>query len=406
MKQRPFYLNIWRELSSEKPMIFVAGPRQSGKTTLANMISDSHVNHLYFNWDIPQDRARLIENPFFFEELERKNGSRPLIVIDEIHKYKDWKNYLKGVYDRFNMEFLFLVSGSGRLDIYQKGGDSLAGRYYQFHLWPFTLKELSETIRGIQDFRSNLLDVIIDERPDMKEIWSSLEKLSGFPEPYLTGHETSYRRWSNTYSNQLIREDIRDLTNIKAIGDLETLYYLLPSKVGSPLSVPSLSSDLKLAYNTIRSWLETFQRFFLIISLTPWTRKITRAIQKERKIYVWDTPRIKNPAARFENMVALELYRAVTIWNDLGWGRFALHFIKNKEQQEVDFLIADENCPLLLIETKLAESKPSEALLKFQATLKIPAVQLTQKAGGYRLLSHGDQKILIAPAWHWLATLP
>ena len=406
MKHRPLYMNIWRELSAEKPMIFVAGPRQSGKTTLAKMISDSHVNRLYFNWDNPQDRARLIENPFFFEEMERKNGSRPLIVFDEIHKYKDWKNYLKGVYDRFNKEFLFLVSGSGRLDIYQKGGDSLAGRYYQFHLWPFTVKELSETIRSIQDLRSNPLHVATGESHDMEETWFSLEKLSGFPEPYLTGRETSYLRWSNTYSNQLIREDIRDLTNIKAIGELETLYYLLPSKIGSPLSVPSLSSDLKLAYNTIRSWLDTLQRFFLIISLTPWTRKISRAIQKERKIYIWDTPRIKNSAARFENMVALELYRAVTMWNDLGWGRFVLHFIKNKEQQEVDFLIADENRPLLLIETKLAETKPSEALLKFQAALEIPAVQLTNKAGGYRLLSHGNQKILIAPAWHWLATLP
>ena len=406
MKQRLLYMNIWRELSAEKSMIFVAGPRQSGKTTLANMISDSHVNRLYFNWDIPQDRTRLIENPFFFEDIERKNGSRPLIVLDEIHKYKDWKNYLKGVYDRFSKDFLFLVSGSGRLDVYQKGGDSLAGRYYQFHLWPFTLKELSETVRDIQDFRDDPLDIVTRESPNLEGIWSSLEKLSGFPEPYLTGRETSYIRWSNTYSNQLIREDIRDLTQIKAIGDLETLYYLLPSKVGSPLSVPSLSSDLKLAYNTIRGWLEAFHRFFLIINLGSWTRKITRAIQKERKIYIWDTPRIKDPAARFENMVALELYRAVTIWNDMGWGRFTLHFIKNKEQQEVDFLIADENRPLVLIETKLAETKPSKALLKFQASLKIPAVQLTNKGGGYRLLSNGDQKILIAPAWHWLANLP
>ena len=406
MKSRPLYMNMWKELSAEKPMIFVVGPRQSGKTTLARMISDAHVNHLYFNWDIPQDRTQLIENPFFFEEIERKNGSRPIIVFDEIHKYKEWKNYLKGVYDRFNKEFLFLVSGSGRLDIYQKGGDSLAGRYYQFHLWPFTLTELYETNRGIDDFRRNPLEVVTGESTDLAEIWSSIERLSGFPEPYLTGRDTSYRRWSNTYSHQLLREDIRDLTNIKAIGDLETLYYLLPSKVGSPLSVPSLSSDLKLAYNTIRSWLETFERFFLIMSLTPWTMEIARAIQKERKIYIWDIPRIKDPAARFENMVALELYRAVTIWNDLGWGRFALHFIKNKEQQEVDFLIADENSPLLLIETKLSETKPSEALLKFQTALKVPAIQLTNSAGGYRMISHSGQKILIAPAWHWLATLP
>jgi predicted AAA+ superfamily ATPase len=387
-------------------MIFVTGPRQSGKTTLAHMISETYVNRLYVNWDIPQDRTRLIETPFFFEAIERKNRSKPLIIFDEIHKYKDWKNYLKGVYDRFNQEFLFLVSGSGRLDIYQRGGDSLAGRYYLFHLWPFTLAELWGTRRSIDDFRNNPLDVFTDKNSEMEEIWSSLERFSGFPEPYLIGREVSYRRWSNTYSHQLIREDIRDLTNIKGIADLETLYYLLPSKVGGPLSVPSLSSDLKIAYNTIRSWLETFERFFLILTLTPWTRKIVRAIQKERKIYLWDLPRIKDPGARFENMVALELYRAVTVWNDMGWGSFALHFIKNKEQQEVDFLIADEHNPLLLIETRLSDTQPSAALLKFQAALKVPAVQLTNKAGGYRLLSHDGHKLLIAPAWNWLAALP
>ena len=122
-------------------------------------------------------------------------------------------------------------------------------------------------------------------------------------------------------------------------------------------------------YNTIRSWLSTFERFFLIFSLTPWTQKISRSIQKERKIYLWDTPRIKDPAARFENMVALELFRAVTLWNDMGWGRFSLHFIKNKERQQVDFLLADENQPFLLIETKLSEPQPSPALLKFQTFL-------------------------------------
>jgi hypothetical protein len=237
-------------------------------------------------------------------------------------------------------------------------------------------------------------------------IWERLEKFSGFPEPYLTAREAHYRRWPNIYSKQLIREDIRDLANIKAISDLETLYHMLPSKVGSPLSIPSLEGDLKVAHNTIRTWLSTFEHFFLVFSVTPWTRKIARAIQKERKIYLWDTPRIKEPAARLENMVALELYRAVTLWSDLGWGDYSSHFIKNKERQEVDFLIADENRPVILIETKLSDTQPSKALLKFQSALKIPAVQLTSRPGGFRVISNNNQKLLIAPAWQWLATLP
>ncbi len=387
-------------------MIFLAGPRQSGKTTLAKMIAQEFVNHMYINWDIPEDRISLVENPFFFQEIERRNSSVPFIIFDEIHKYRNWKNYLKGVYDRFYQEFKILATGSGRLDIYQKGGDSLAGRYYLFHLWPFTLSELGGKSGKLGEFKKQPLRIITEREGEKRELWNALERFSGFPEPFLTGRETSYQRWSTTYSQQLIRQDIRDLTNIQAINDLETLYYLLPSKVGSPISIPALSSTLKLSYNTIRNWLSIFERLFLTFSLSPWTRQIARAIQKERKIYLWDIPRIKDPAARFENMVALELYRAVTIWNDLGWGKFSLHFIKNKEQQEVDFLLAQENQPLLLIETKLSQTRPSPALLRFQEALKIPAIQLINQAGGYRIISNDSQRILIAPAWLWLSDLP
>lgn len=387
-------------------MTFLTGPRQAGKTTLAEMISRSFANSLYFNWDIPQHRIRLIQNPAFFEAVERKDTSTPLIVFDEIHKYKDWKNYLKGVYDQFHTGYQFLVSGSGRLDIYQKGGDSLAGRYFLFHLWPFTIAELGKCNIEIDAFLNDPLQISMERNDELREIWLRLSELSGFPEPYLANRVMTYRRWSNTYSQQLIREDIRDLTGIKSVGDVEMLYLLLPSKVGSPLSVPSLARDLRVSYNSVQSWLSVFERFFLIFTISPWTRKISRAIQKERKVYLWDAPRIKEPAARFENMVAMELWRAVTAWNDMGYGSFSLHFIKNKERQEVDFVIANAREAFLLVEAKLTDTEPSSDLKKFQRALNIPAVQLTNKGDGYRILSNLDQSVLVAPAHQWLSGLP
>ena len=406
MENRTPYVKMWRELATDKSMIFLAGPRQSGKTTLTQIIARSFQNNLYFNWDIPAHRTQLIENPLFFEAVERKDSSNPLIVFDEIHKYKDWKNYLKGVYDQFHENYQFLVSGSGRLDIYQKGGDSLAGRYFLFHLWPFTIAERGENNLAFDEFLNNPLHISMERKNELKEIWLQLSTLSGFPEPFLSGRMATYRRWSNIYSHQLIREDIRDLTGVKSVGDLETLYLLLPSKVGSPLSIPSLARDLRVSYNSVRSWLSIFERFFLLFSISPWTRKISRAIQKEQKVYLMDVPLIKDPAARFENMVALELWRAITSWNDMGHGRFSLHFIKNKERQEVDFLIADEGKPILLIEAKLADTQPSVALKKFQNALGIPAVQLTNEGNGYRMLSNVDHSILVAPAYQWLSHLP
>ncbi len=406
MEERNLYIKIWHELSTEKSMVFLVGPRQAGKTTLAQIISRSFKNSLYFNWDIAEHRTRFFENPDFFEAVERKDPSKPLIVFDEIHKYGDWKNYLKGVYDRHRDGFLFLVSGSGRLDLYQRGGDSLAGRYFLFHLWPFSISELAGGNREIGDFLDDPLYMTMEAAEDRKQIWSALSERSGFPEPYLAGKATTYRRWSGTYSHQLIREDIRDLTGVKSILDMETLYLLLPSRVGNPISIPSLARDLRVSYNSVKNWLAAFERFFLSFRISPWTKKISRAVQKESKVYLWDSPRIEDPAARFENMVALELWRATSAWNDMGHGRFSLHYIKNKEQQEVDFLVAEGGKPFLLIEAKLSDSQPSPVLKKFQRVLRIPAVQLVHDREAYRLLSNGDQSILVAPGYQWLSLLP
>lgn len=406
MEERKLYLKVWDELAREKSMVFMVGPRQAGKTTLAQIISGSFTNSLYFNWDIPGHRTKFLADPNFFEDITRKDDSKPLIILDEIHEFKDWKNYLKGAYDQFHDRYQFLVSGSGRLDVYQKGGDSLAGRYYLFRLWPFTIAELGGRNCDIEKFLQNPLGIRNIKGEKLKEVWKRLSELSGFPEPYLVNKKASYRRWSNTYSNQLIREDIRDLTAVKSVKEIETLYYLLPSKVGSPLSIPSLASNLRVTYNSIRNWLSVFEMFFLVFSVYPWTKKISRAIQKERKVYLWDSPRIEDESRRFENMVAAELWRAVTQWNDLGRGKFSLHFIKNKEKQEVDFLIANGGRPFLLVEAKISDEQPSPALRKFQTALNIPAVQLLMEHEGYKLTSNGGQNILIAPAYQWLSRLP
>jgi uncharacterized protein len=189
----------------------LAGPRQCGKTTLAHKLAESFPNSLYFNWDIATDKRRMISNPHFFQDVVRKDESRPLVILDEIHKYKDWKNYLKGIYDRFHAEFLFLVSGSGRLDIYQKGGDSLAGRYLPMHLWPLSVGELHNAGMSYDDFRRDPIRPQVDPTGAVQAAWDRLARTSGFPEPYMSGKESSYRRWAAAYHHQLIREDIRDI---------------------------------------------------------------------------------------------------------------------------------------------------------------------------------------------------
>lgn len=181
MFNRELYINIFNELIHDKNMIFICGPRQSGKTTLSEFISKSYSNTLYFNWDIPEHRIELLNNPYFFEKVERKDHSKPLIILDEIHKYKEWKNYLKGIYDKYKKEYIFLITGSGRLDLYQKGSDSLAGRYLLFHLWPLTLSELHNEKITFESFIKNPLQT---SSIDCQNTWELLSNTSGFPEPF------------------------------------------------------------------------------------------------------------------------------------------------------------------------------------------------------------------------------
>lgn len=406
MIDRGLYRAVFDELAGEKTMVFLAGPRQVGKTTLAASIAADYSNSASVNWDVVVDRRQILREPYFFTTLPRRDETTPLVVFDEIHKFRGWKAYLKGVFDRHGRQYRFLVTGSGRLDTYRRGGDSLAGRYLLFHLWPFTLAELAGRRLPMARFLNDITGLVTGKLAGLEATWRRLTAFSGFPEPFVAAKPASYRRWSSTYHRQVIREDIRDLTDIRAIGDLETLFALLPERVGSALSVKSLAEDLKVAYNTVRNWLEAFERFYVVFTITPWTRQVVRAIHKERKLYLFDYGLIDEPAARFENMVALELYRAVQLWNDLGQGRFSLHYVKNKEQQEVDFLIADGHRPLLLIETKRADAEVTPALKKFQAQLGAPALQLLDSGDAFRRVPNGDRDIVVAPAWMWLPRLP
>ena len=230
MIERNKYLKYWQELSASKEMIFLSGPRQSGKTTLAEkMIGSVFKNVSYFNYDFIESKRILREDPYFFEKIDRKDASLPLVIFDEIHKHDKWKNYLKGVYDKFYDQYCFLVSGSGRLDTFQKNGDSLAGRYFMFHLYPLTLGELGNSHLSPDDFLNDPIVVPMFKK-ELWDLWNTIDAFSGFPEPFLQEKKPFFNRWYKTYSRQLLYEDIRDLSQIRKIDSLVSLFSILPSK--------------------------------------------------------------------------------------------------------------------------------------------------------------------------------
>lgn len=409
METRSIYQSLWKDLAAEKSMIFLSGPRQVGKTTfMQEIIAKGYPHTTYFNWDILDNKKTLLENPYFFQSVDVEDKGRPLVILDEIHKYRQWKNYLKGVYDKFHDRFSFAILGSGRLDISKRAGDAMTGRFLEMHLFPFTVAELSHPKTELKQFlKDPFSGMDFPDAAQSDSVWKELFNLGGFPEPFLSGKESAWRRWSANYGRQIIREDMRSLHEIKLIDDIETLFSLLPTRVGSPVSINNLATDLQVSFPAVKSWLGLFDYFYLTFRISPWTKKISRTLLKEKKLYLFNYPLITDAAARFENMVAVELLRAVRSWNEWGWGDFGLHYLRNKDKREVDFLLTKDHLPLLLIETKLTDTTPAPALLEFQSILKIPAVQLVHTPGTVRRIISGKSgDVGVFSASRWLAALP
>lgn len=389
------------EQLSERKMAFVAGPRQVGKTTLAkSLLRDPEA--LYFTWDLERDRRRILraDGPFWPAATGR---GRARIVLDEIHKYPRWKRFLKGLFDAQREHVEIIVTGSGRLDVYQKGGDSLLGRYGLHRLHPFTVGELLSNGRQDVITPEALAEELAGPAPvrGAAEALDRIEHFTGFPEPLFAGRSERLRRWRRMRRELVIREDLRDLTRIREIGLIDQLVELLPERIGSPLSVNSLREDLGVAFDTVKSWLDTLARLYFLFELRPFAGKLARTLRREAKVYLFDPSEVEDAGARFENLVALHLHKLVDAWNDRGHGDFALWYVRDKERREVDFLVTERRRPWLLLETKLSDTAPSPALRYFAERLRpAHAVQLVRH--GSLRKAHG---IVVVPAERLLARL-
>ena len=407
MIKRESYQKLLNELMKDGKMAFITGPRQSGKTTLAKVYSEKFPNKIYFNWDSYADKKTLASDPNFFEKIDRKDSSKPLVILDEIHKYKKWKNYLKGAYDSFSSDYTFIVTGSGRLDVFSRVGEALTGRYFQMNLFPFTIGELAKKRKKLKDFISSpLKDFNLNPRKETSDIWKNLFNFGGFPEPFVKGRKTFLSRWSDSYATQIIRDDIRTLYDLKNIDSLEMLFALIPSKAGSPFSINNIAQDLQTSFDTVKNWLEILDSFYIIFTVSTWTKKISRSILKEKKLYLFNYTELDNEAIRFENMAALELYKAVKFWNNFGYGKFNLHYLRNKEKEEVDFLLTNNDKPFLLIETKYNDINISKSLFTYQNILNIPAVQLINTDNIHRTIKNGNNYAILVTAHEWFSSLP
>lgn len=335
----------------QKKMVFVGGPRQVGKTTLAkHLIADNL--HGYLNWDNPAHKEAIIN---------LKLPDAPLWVFDEIHKYRHWRNYIKGLYDTTHRsEHKILVTGSARLDYYRRGGDSLQGRYHYLRLGPLSVSELGLTTT------TALEDLFI---------------LGGFPEPFFGGSHVEAKRWSREYRHRLIQEDLLSLESVRDINSLELLMLRLPECVGSPLSVNALREDLQVSHKTMTHWLDILTRLYVIFCLPAFGSPLIKAVKKAQKHYQydWTLVQIKDDIGkgqRFENLMAVHLLKWVNFVQDTQGREVELRYFRDSEGREVDFIIVEDGQPIVAIECKWSDASISPSLVYFKK--KFPACQAWQ----------------------------
>jgi hypothetical protein len=270
------------------------------------------------------------------------------------------------------------------MDFQRKSGDALTGRYFSHRLYPLSVAEL----RG-------------EMAPD--DALNQLLSLGGFPEPFLSGSEIDSQRWRKNYLDRVLREEIRDITEVKNIRLLTLMVELLRDRVGSPFSANSMARDLQVAPQTIQKWIQILEGLFIVFRVTPYHRNISRALLKEPKIYFYDTGLVRqNEGAVFENLAALSLLKHLHYLEDVSGEETSLHYIRDKEKHEVDFLVLRSSQKPLMIEAKYSETEVSKSLKYFHQRLpEFEARQIVCKMEQAR--QYGQ--ILVEPATEFLNSL-
>lgn len=350
-----------------RKMVFLGGPRQVGKTTLALSLLGPNATEqhpAYLSWDHPSvpPRIRKAELP----------AGEPLLIFDEIHKYARWRNLIKGIYDTEKSQRRIIVTGSARLDHYRKGGDSLVGRYRYFRLHPLSLMELSK------DASPADLDRLL--------------RFGGFPEPFFTQDENELRIWQRDRLSRVTREDLRDLEQVRDISLVELLVDLLPSRVGSPLSIKSLREDLGVDHKTVERWITILESLYVSFRIPPYGSPKIRAVKKEQKLFLWDWSTIEDDGARFENLVASQLLKYCHWHEDVGGERMELRFLRDTDKREVDFVVLKDRRPLFAVECKAGQKAVAASTHYFAERTPIP--KFYQVHRGTRRFASGRIEVL------------
>ena len=339
-------------LDEYRQMIFLSGPRQVGKTTTVRNISDRLPLSHYFNWDNVAHRQQFLQDTAGLASeigLDQFTEESMVCLFDELHKYSRWRDFLKGLHDSY-ATFRAIVTGSAQLSAFSRGGDSLRGRYFPYTLHPLSVAEL---VRLPDDRESEIATAPQEIYNDQ---WDALLRFGGFPEPFSRANRRFHNRWTLGLNEQVLREEVRDLTRVRELSQIESLALQIRGRVGKLSNFLGLSGATQASVDSIRRWVAILESLYYCFRVTPWYKNVARSLRKEPKFYLWDWSQVQDVGAKVENIVASALLKSVNWWTESGMGVYSLHFLRDTQKREVDFVVVRNGEPWFLVEVKAGTS--------------------------------------------------
>jgi len=317
---------------AEYPVVTVLGPRQSGKSTLVQMVFPDMP---YFSLEYPDVRAAAEADPRGFLS---QGGA----ILDEVQRLPELLSYVQGIVDRAGKPGMFILTGSHQPRLHEAISQSLAGRTAMLALWPFSFSELRHY------------------KPD----WKAFELVVKGFFPRLHEDNLEPRRFYNGYLQTYVERDVRALINLRDLSPFQKFLTLLAGRVGQVVNFTSLSNDVGVSATTIKSWLGVLKASYVVFELQPFFANIRKRVIKSPKIYFTDVGlaafllgiHTEEQASRdplrgnlYENLVIAEIVKGA-----LNRGiRPEIYFFRDAHGTEIDLLIREKG-ELIPVEIKSA----------------------------------------------------
>jgi len=347
---------------ADTPVIFLAGARQTGKSTLVQGFQAGLPGSRYATFDDLTTLAGARRDPVgFIEDLP------PAAFLDEVQRVPELFLPIKASVDRNRRPGRFILTGSANVLVLPKVADSLAGRMEILTLWPLSQGEIRDTRPGFIDacFQGDPRGLTLQPLARREILAAGIQ--GGFPETFQRTGSAQRSRWFDAYLTTLVQRDLRELSDIQGVQEIPRLLAALAARSGSTLNLSSLTRDLALSLMTVKRYLALFQTLYLLVVLPPWFENLDKRLVKAPKVYFNDSgllshllcigddalenlPSLAGPV--LETFVVMELVKTAP----LSRRRPSLHHFRTSDGAEVDIVLETRRRDLVGIEVKASST--------------------------------------------------